>query len=347
MNNYPLVSFCIATYKRPEFIKKTIKLILSQNYNNFEIVISEDDSEKISENVVSSFKSSKIIYHKNRKHLGMTKSYNKAISLSKGNFIVLLADDDPPTNNMIEIFLKTYKKYPNAKAFWGGSYVNITTKKIEKSTGIKIGQHSLINKNKKRGSTEILKPKDFFRMFFRQEIFPHYQWTTAIISRDLINKINGVPDYNSAHFIDYAYLLKIASKNNYVIINEELGSFTLHKGSYGKRVNTLSEYITGVIEFNKIIYPMAKNFGLQKDYKKFITSYVIMYLVARLEFYKAHNLSVDKLTLIKVYKKISKKIPFFKKRGNEIFVKIYFYNLYIFLNYIRKVYGQFKGMVIK
>lgn len=346
MKKRPLISFCIATYKRPEFLKQTIEIILRQKYENIEIVISEDPSDNNSESIVKSFKSKKIIYQKNKKHLGQLKSYNKAISLSKGDFIVLLADDDPPTFDMMETFKKAFARYPSAKAFWGASYANITTDKMVKVTHLKKGFNSLINKNKKRGTIETLEPKDFFRKFFKQEIFPHYQWTAAIIAKSVIEKMKGVPDYDSAHFIDYAYLLKIAERNKFIIINKEMGSFALHEGSYGKRKDTLKEYINGVIGFDNTISKLADNYGYVNEYQKFITDYVIMFLIGRLEFYKIHNLKVDSNDLFKVYKKISKSLPFFTNREKEVYFKLQFYTLYQFSNKIRKIYGKIKSKIL-
>lgn len=338
----PFISFCIATYQRPKFLKSTIESILKQKYKNIEIVISEDPSEETSEKVVKSFKSDKIIYHRNKNHLGMTKSYNKAISLSKGDFIVLLADDDPPTDDMLETFLKAFKKYPNKKAFWGASYAKITTSEIEKITNLKKGLNSLVNKNMKYADTEVLEPKVFFKKFFRQEIFPHYQWTTAIIAKDLIEKTDGIPDYDSAHFIDYAYLLKIAKKTEFVIINKELGSFALHKLSYGKRKDTLDEYKRGVIGFDKTISKLAYDFGLRKDYQKFLTNYVIMFLVGRLEFYRIHKIPVDPKSLFKVYNDLCKNLAFFKKRKKEVYIRLNFYYAYRLISQLRGIYGLFK-----
>ena len=162
MKKQPLISFCITTYNRPDFLKSIIEAILKQKYENLEIVISEDPSDNDSENIVKKFNSKKITYVKNKKKLGMTKGYNEAIYLAKGKFITLLADDDPPTPDMIKTFLKTLEKYPQKKAFFGGSFVNITTKNIEKVTHLKKGFHSLINKEKKYGGVEILDSKTFF-----------------------------------------------------------------------------------------------------------------------------------------------------------------------------------------
>lgn len=339
MKKYPLVSFCIATYKRPEFIKSTIESIFKQKYNNLEIVISEDDSERTAEEVVKSFRSKKIIYHKNKKHLGMVKSFNKAFSLSRGEFVSILTDDDPPTSDMLEIFKKILKKYPDVNAIFGGSYADITTKKIGKVTNLNLGLNSLVNKSKPYGSLEVLKPEIFFKEFLGRKLFPHYQWNAGLISREILEKIKGVPDYDSAHFIDYTYLLRISSLTNIVIVNKELAIFALHELSYGKKQDTLEEYKRGVLGFDKAISSLAIKFNSINEYQKFISDMVIMFLENRAKHYKIHEYDIDLNLLLNIYDDLSKKLTFLKKRKRELYFKLNFPIFYNFLDHARKTYG--------
>lgn len=347
MKKQPLISFCISTYQRPKFLKATIQAILKQKSNDFEIIISEDPSENNSDTTIRKFRSTKIVYLKNQKHLGMTKSYNKTIALAKGKFITLLADDDPPTRNMLEIFIQTHRKYPKAKAFFGASFVNITTQKIEKVVHLKRGITSLVNKKMPYGSTKVLPPQLFFKMFFEQEIFPHYQWTAAVIARELVKKIKGVPDYNSAHFIDYAYLLKIARLTDFVIINKELAVFALHELSYGKRLDTLDEYKRGAIGFDKIISKLAQQLNCTKEYKHFLSNYIIMFLLNRFEHYKMHGYKINTKILLDVYDDLAKKLPFLEKRRTEIYLKLTYPYLYNLANISRAEYGKIKSKLWK
>lgn len=346
MKKQPLVSFCITTYKRPDFLKSTIEAILRQKYSNLEIVISEDPSENTSEKVVKSFKSKNIIYHKNKTRLGMVKSFNKALFLCKGDFVNILTDDDPPTDDFLETFVKVLKKYPDMKILVGGSYANITTKKIEQVTSLKMGLNSLINKNKPYGYIEKMPSKLFIENFLTGELFPHYQWNSGLTARSILRKIGGVPDYNSAHLIDYALLIKIASLSDVVVINKELSIFALHELSYGKKQDTLSEYKRGVIGFHKSSFSLIKKLGLEKSYQEFLSKYITIFLVNRLQHYKIHKYEVSPKNLFKVYADLSNFLPFLKKHKPELYLKLNYYQLYQKLNSARKVYGDVKLKLI-
>lgn len=346
MKKLPLVSFCITTYKRPEFLKSTIEAILKQKYDNLEIVISEDPSGNTSEEVVKFFKSKKIIYHRNKTHLGMVKSFNKALSFCKGDFVNILTDDDPPTDDFLETFANVLKKYPSMKILVGGSYANITTKKIKEVTSLKMGLNSLINKNRPYGYIEKMTSKLFIENFLTGKIFPHYQWNSGLTARSLLKKIGGVPDYNSAHFIDYALLIKIASLSDMVVINKELSIFALHELSYGKKQDTLSEYKRGVIGFHKSSFSLIKKLGLEKSYQAFLNRYITIFLMNRLQHYRIHKYEVSPRSLFKVYADLSNSLLFLKKHKPELYLKLNYYQLYQKINSARKVYGDIKLKLI-
>lgn len=92
--NKNLVSVIIPTYNRSNFIKKTIKSVLNQTYQYFEIIIIDDGSEDNTKQVVDSFKDSRIKYHwrENCGHPGKVR--NVGLKNAKGEFIAFLDSDD-------------------------------------------------------------------------------------------------------------------------------------------------------------------------------------------------------------------------------------------------------------
>ena len=41
----PLVSFCLSTYKRGSILKSTLESIQRQNFHDYEVIVSDNDSE--------------------------------------------------------------------------------------------------------------------------------------------------------------------------------------------------------------------------------------------------------------------------------------------------------------
>ena len=94
METKPLVSICIPVYNAEKFIGETIKCVLDQTYQNFEIIITDNCSDDNTQNVVLSFDDSRIKYYNNGNNLGAEANWNKSLKLANGKYIKLLCADD-------------------------------------------------------------------------------------------------------------------------------------------------------------------------------------------------------------------------------------------------------------
>lgn len=95
----PLVSFCIITYNQEQYILETLKGAVSQDYDNMEIVISDDNSSDKTFEIATKFANSydghfKFILNKNEENLHIAGNVNKVIELSHGEYILLADGDD-------------------------------------------------------------------------------------------------------------------------------------------------------------------------------------------------------------------------------------------------------------
>lgn len=91
----PKVSICIPTYNQVEYLKTCIQSILSQDYKDYEIIISDDSSNNLVEEYLKSLNLGHVLnYYKNPIALGTPQNWNYAISLAKGEYIKMLHHDD-------------------------------------------------------------------------------------------------------------------------------------------------------------------------------------------------------------------------------------------------------------
>lgn len=120
MNPNPLVSVIILSYKNYRFIYQALDSVLSQDYKNIEIIISNDGSTDFDKaatiKFLKKYKSQNqptVIFNNNNKNLGTVKNINKAIKLSHGKYIVLFSADDAVYNNkVISKFINIFEKLP-------------------------------------------------------------------------------------------------------------------------------------------------------------------------------------------------------------------------------------------
>ncbi|HEY4755983.1 MAG TPA: glycosyltransferase [Ignavibacteriaceae bacterium] len=89
----PLISVLITSYNVSEYVPYSISSIISQTYQNFEIIYIDDGSEDNTNEIVNSFNSGKIFYFKTT-HTGRTKALNYGLTLCKGDLIAIMDADD-------------------------------------------------------------------------------------------------------------------------------------------------------------------------------------------------------------------------------------------------------------
>ena len=89
-----LVSVIMPTYNCGRFIKESIDSVLAQSYQQWELLIVDDCSTDETEDIVRSYKDSRIHYWRNEKQLGAALTRNKALRKAKGRYIAFLDADD-------------------------------------------------------------------------------------------------------------------------------------------------------------------------------------------------------------------------------------------------------------
>jgi len=91
----PTVSINLCCYNAEKYLKETLTSIVNQTYKDWELIIINDGSSDSTEGIVDEFVKLgyPIIYHSQENH-GLGYSRNKALELSKGEFIAFIDQDD-------------------------------------------------------------------------------------------------------------------------------------------------------------------------------------------------------------------------------------------------------------
>ena len=94
-NNRPLISVIMSEYNTDtDLLKNSIKSIINQSYDNFELILIDDNSCNNVENIVKDFSDSRIKLYMNNENMGLVYSLNRALKLSQGKYIVRMDTDD-------------------------------------------------------------------------------------------------------------------------------------------------------------------------------------------------------------------------------------------------------------
>lgn len=106
-----LISICICVYNAEKYLYETIVSILSQTYQNFEIIIVDDGSTDNTVNIINSFNDSRIRLIRNS-HGGVAASRQTCFDNSNGEYIAIMDGDDLMYPNRLEFQYKYMEEHP-------------------------------------------------------------------------------------------------------------------------------------------------------------------------------------------------------------------------------------------
>lgn len=282
----PFVSFCFTTYKRPQILQETLQSILRQTFTDYEVIVSDNDPEQSGRVAIEYFNDPRFKYFANEENLGMKKSFNRSLDRSSGEYIVMIADDDPVYPEMLETLVKLKVQYPGFGMYLGGSNWYCTHPKVAGLYGLNVGMNSFLA-NEPVDTVHTYTNSDFLKNFFNLRIFKSYLWSTGMVKRDVLVKMGGVPDYDTAFLGDYAYLSIMAADSGCVVINTPLGHQTIHEQNFGRAQN--EQIKKAAVNFIDYVSARINHVAGWPEIKANMERFVALWVVSHLNFLHRYN----------------------------------------------------------
>jgi abequosyltransferase len=106
-----ILSICIPTFNRAQYIEQTLKSIIPKINKNIEIVIYDGASSDNTDEIIYQYtiKYKNIIYYKALKNGGVDRDYANCIEMARGKYCWLMSSDDIVPPNSIEKILDSLK----------------------------------------------------------------------------------------------------------------------------------------------------------------------------------------------------------------------------------------------
>lgn len=119
----PAVSVVLPTYNRARLIHRAIQSVLNQTYTNLELLVIDDASSDNTEEIVRSFRDSRIRLVRHNENKGGAASRNTGIRMARGKYIAFQDSDDEWMPSKLAIQVDAMEKAaPNVgvvyTAFW-------------------------------------------------------------------------------------------------------------------------------------------------------------------------------------------------------------------------------------
>ena len=134
----PTVSVIMPTYNRSGLLKLAVESVLMQDFTDYEIIITDNCSTDDTAAVVAALSDKRIRYFLNPVNIGLTRNYNRALSLATGKYIAVFSDDDVMLPGNLTAKVKVLNQYSSV------GLVHSNTKEID-------GQGIVINDKHSQG----------------------------------------------------------------------------------------------------------------------------------------------------------------------------------------------------
>ena len=220
MNIVPEISVIVPTYNRFEMLEKALNSVLSQDFNDIEIIVIDDASTdntnaRLQQGFKREIEKGIIRYIRNEKNQGRSACRNTGIKFAKAELVAFLDDDDywlPEHLDSLGNFMTEHKNIGIAFSNW--ETVNEQTQK--KSIGIK---------ETKTGTGDV-----YLKLMLRALIgYP----STCIVRRSLLEETHG---FNRKLPLreDWELFTRCAMKGGIGFIDKTTVLISVHTGSYSR-----------------------------------------------------------------------------------------------------------------
>jgi glycosyltransferase involved in cell wall biosynthesis len=209
----PRVSVIMPSYNHEKFIYDSIKSVLKQSFQDFELIIIDDASVDNSKDIINFFKQKdpriKVKFH--QKNLGIEKTINEALNISKGDFIAFTASDDIWLPCKLENQLSVINENNDLIVWSDGQIINENNELIGKTFLERLGAL----KRKKSGD------------LFQDLLEGNYIFgTTIMVKSDNIKDIKF--DGRFKYLNDYKFIIHLAERFKFHFISENQAYYRLH-----------------------------------------------------------------------------------------------------------------------
>jgi glycosyltransferase involved in cell wall biosynthesis len=139
--NHPLVSVIIPTYNRAWSIKESIDSVLSQDFNDFELIVIDDGSTDHTIEILNSYGKDIFVIH--QRNQGVSSARNRGLMKASGSFIAFLDSDDLWLPGKLSLQVDYFNSNPTAlicqtEEIWMRNNVRINPKKRHKKPSARL-----------------------------------------------------------------------------------------------------------------------------------------------------------------------------------------------------------------
>ena len=198
-------SVLLPTRNRLELLRYAIQSVLDQDHADWEIIVSDNDSDEDIRGFVDALEDPRITYHRTDKFLPVTENWNRALELSTGEYVIMLGDDDcllkgclSAAKKLLEDHQRPGLMYAEAVQF---QYPGVVPG--QDSAFIQFGYCEFLESRTAPFFLDPFKAIDVVRKSMKFQIAFSYNMQHSFISRTAIDLVKGYGDFFQSPYPDY------------------------------------------------------------------------------------------------------------------------------------------------
>lgn len=315
------VSVIIPVYNASGYLDETLKSVLNQNFEDYEVILiddgSTDDSLKIAEKLLNDSEISSTVF--SQKNHGVSHARNKGIELANGDYLVFVDDDDKIDKNHL------------SNLYNGDTDFSLTQI-------VKVDENGNYLSEPYKYSQESIKTTDFIKDELQMKLT--FSFTQLMYKKEIITKNNIRFNTKRSYGEDTEFALKALIYGETIAISNQVTYFYLQHENQATSTLAFKRF-----EFIEILEDLAKLYE-EKGYNDLsdliLTNRIPMAIFGNMNYFLFNNYDP-----VKVLSKMEE-LDFFDKlkryKGNFKFslkVKLFLLNPKLYI----KIWKKFKNNI--
>ena len=207
----PLVSIVMNCFNGQRFLERSLKSIISQKYENFELIFWDNLSKDESEKIFRQFKDQRFKYFKPTTHKTLYEARNDALKKCNGEYVSFLDTDDYWLENRLSLQVPLMEQNKKVGLIYGNY--------------IKYNENKIIFKKKK------LKTKDFKSGMIFNHLIKNYNigLLTVLIRKRFMKDDLQYFDTKYNLLSDFDYILRFSKKHSLDFVKNCIAVYHQHE----------------------------------------------------------------------------------------------------------------------
>lgn len=258
----PKVTIGVTTYNRPEYLRRCIRSILNQKYQNFEIVIGNDYVPvPVTFETLGIPPDHRIRILNYEVNIGAYNNNYSLIRKAEGDYFTWLADDDL----MHPLFLQ--KAYDALAATEALAFFSSYSEMVIEEEDFLAASHD-------DGELTVYDCRDFISDYASRRI--RAVGCYGIFKKQVLEAIYSAPKFGTglAVYVDTFIPLIVASLGGIAYWNKDLVYLRTHSGSQSASSSALEEYSSAQVDFMKELQRVFEGSASNEDLEKWTCSFL-------------------------------------------------------------------------